>query len=164
MLLPMDSVNHVTAAKALSSERPSIHTVCPECGQEGYITVERVCNGTHVATQYLLPRVRSHLEGTCIDFWSCATAAVSIRALSDKHQFSMPGSVLATTICMMAVRLTRKLADMIDGIDLSAFRVGDVLHLPWRSAWMLIAEGWAEMIERRHRPRGIISGLRPRPS
>jgi hypothetical protein len=54
---------------------------------------------------------------------------------------------------MMAVRLTRKLADMIDGIDLSASRVGDVLHLPWRGAWLLIAEGWAEMIERRRGPR-----------
>jgi hypothetical protein len=65
---------------------------------------------------------------------------------------------------MMAVRLTRKLADMIDGIDLSAFRVGDVLHLPWRGAWILIAEGWAEMIERRHRPRGNINALSPHPS
>ncbi len=53
----------------------------------------------------------------------------------------------------MEVRLTRKLADAIDGVDLSAFRVGDVLQLPWRSAWLLIAEGWAEMIERRRGPR-----------
>jgi hypothetical protein len=65
---------------------------------------------------------------------------------------------------MMAVRLTRKLADVIDGVDLSAFSVGDVLHLPWRGAWILIAEGWAEMIERRHRPRGIIAGVRPHTS
>jgi hypothetical protein len=89
---------------------------------------------------------------------------VSIRGLSDKHQFSTPGSVFASKSCMMALRLTRKLADMIDGIDLSAFRVGDVLYLPWPGAWILIAEGWAEMIERRHRPRGIIGGLHPRPS
>ena len=54
---------------------------------------------------------------------------------------------------MLAVRLTRKLADMVDGIDLSASRVGDVLYLPWRGACLLIAEGWAEMIERRYRPR-----------
>jgi hypothetical protein len=53
----------------------------------------------------------------------------------------------------MAVRLTRKLADMIDGIDLSTSRVGQVLYLPWRDAWLLIAEGWAEMIERRRQPR-----------
>ena len=72
--------------------------------------------------------------------------------------------MLALTLCMMAVRLTRKLADVIDGVDLSAFRVGDVLHLPWRGAWILIAEGWAEMIERRHRPRGITAGVPPHAS
>jgi hypothetical protein len=54
---------------------------------------------------------------------------------------------------VMVVRLTRKLADMIDGVDLSAYRVGQVLHLPWLDAWLLMAEGWAEMIERRRRPR-----------
>ena len=55
----------------------------------------------------------------------------------------------------MAVRLTRKLADMIDGIDLSACRVGEVMYLPWRDASLLIAEGWGEMIERRRHPRHI---------
>jgi hypothetical protein len=30
----------------------------------------------------------------------------------------------------MVVRLTRKLADVIDGIDLSSYRVGQVVHLP----------------------------------
>ena len=82
----------------------------------------------------------------------------------DKHQFNTAGSVLASTYRVMAVRLTRKLADMIDGIDLSAFSVGDVLHLPWRGAWLLIAEGWAEMIERRHRPRATAVKLLPRTS
>ena len=53
----------------------------------------------------------------------------------------------------MVIRLTRKLADMIDGIDLSAYSVGQVLHLPWHDAWLLLAEGWAETIERRRRPR-----------
>jgi hypothetical protein len=60
---------------------------------------------------------------------------------------------LLSVSCVIAVRLTRKLADMIDGVDLSASRVGQVLHLPWRDAWLLIAEGWAEMIERRRQPR-----------
>lgn len=53
----------------------------------------------------------------------------------------------------MVIRLTRKLADMLDGIDVSAYRVGQALHLPWREARLLIAEGWAELIERRRRPR-----------
>jgi hypothetical protein len=41
------------------------------------------------------------------------------------------------------VRLTRKLAEMIDGIDLSECRVGDVLDLPYRDAILLVEEGWA---------------------
>ena len=53
----------------------------------------------------------------------------------------------------MVVRLTRKLADMIDGIDLSAYHVGQVLHLPVAVAKLLIAEEWAELVERRKRPR-----------
>lgn len=41
------------------------------------------------------------------------------------------------------VRLTRKLANLLNGIDLSGFSVGDHLDLPPRDAWLLIAEGWA---------------------
>ena len=41
------------------------------------------------------------------------------------------------------VRLVRKLAEMINGIDLSAARVGDEIELPEQDAQMLIAEGWA---------------------
>ena len=42
------------------------------------------------------------------------------------------------------VRLTRKLADRLDGIDLNNHQVGDVLHLLSHDARLLIAEGWAE--------------------
>lgn len=45
---------------------------------------------------------------------------------------------------MRSVRLTRKYADMIDGVDLAAAHVGDELKLPTHDADMLIAEGWAE--------------------
>jgi hypothetical protein len=44
----------------------------------------------------------------------------------------------------MCVRLTRKLADRIDGIDLSNRSVGELIDLPPRYASLLIAEGWAE--------------------
>jgi hypothetical protein len=44
----------------------------------------------------------------------------------------------------MRVRLTRKLADMVDGIDLSGRRVGEVFDLRIFDAQLLIAEGWAE--------------------
>ena len=47
----------------------------------------------------------------------------------------------------MQVRLTRKLAEVIDGIDLSDRRVGDVVELPRHDAEILLAEGWASAVE-----------------
>jgi hypothetical protein len=44
----------------------------------------------------------------------------------------------------MRVRLTRKLAECLDGIDVSRNIVGDLLTLDQRAAELLIAEGWAE--------------------
>ena len=44
----------------------------------------------------------------------------------------------------MLVRLAKKLAEMIDGIDLSHCAEGDVIELAERDARLLIAEGWAE--------------------
>jgi hypothetical protein len=41
------------------------------------------------------------------------------------------------------VRITRKFAEFIDGVDLSARRVGDVIEVPPRDAKLLIAEDWA---------------------
>lgn len=47
----------------------------------------------------------------------------------------------------MQVRLTKKLAEVIDGIDLSDRRVGDVMNLPMHDAEVLLAEGWASPVE-----------------
>lgn len=44
----------------------------------------------------------------------------------------------------MQVKLTRKLAEYIDGVDLSGRKVGDMFDLPVLEAHLLIAEGWAE--------------------
>jgi hypothetical protein len=44
----------------------------------------------------------------------------------------------------MRVWLKRKLADCIDGVDISDYRVGDTLELSTRSASLLVAEEWAE--------------------
>jgi hypothetical protein len=43
----------------------------------------------------------------------------------------------------MGLRLTRKLAEVIDGVDLTGRAVGDILTLPASEARLLIAEGWA---------------------
>jgi hypothetical protein len=45
---------------------------------------------------------------------------------------------------LMRVRLTRKYAEVIDGVDLSDADVGDRLDLSQHDAEVLIAEGWAE--------------------
>jgi hypothetical protein len=48
-----------------------------------------------------------------------------------------------------SVRLTRKYADILDGVNLQTAKVGDRLDLPRRDADVLIAEGWAEPAEER---------------
>lgn len=50
----------------------------------------------------------------------------------------------------MRVRLTRKLAEVIDGVDLSGHTVGETFDLPRRDAHLLIAEGWAQRDRRGH--------------
>ena len=47
------------------------------------------------------------------------------------------------------VRLTRKYAEMIDGVNLEHATVGDRIELSKREAEMLIAEGWAERSDQR---------------
>jgi hypothetical protein len=44
----------------------------------------------------------------------------------------------------MLVRLTKKLANVINGLDISQCAEGDVIDLPQRDADMLVAEQWAE--------------------
>lgn len=44
---------------------------------------------------------------------------------------------------LVLVRLTRKHAEIINGIDLSGYIVGDRLRVSPREAALLIAEGWA---------------------
>jgi hypothetical protein len=52
------------------------------------------------------------------------------------------------------VRLTRKFAQRINGIDLSRVRTGEELDLPAREAQLLIAEGWAAPIDDDSAPSG----------
>jgi hypothetical protein len=59
----------------------------------------------------------------------------------------------------MLVRLMRKLAPVLNGVDLSEFQVGDVLDLSKPMAWMLVAEGWAD-----YEPSRPMSSLPHRPS
>jgi hypothetical protein len=47
----------------------------------------------------------------------------------------------------MFVRLTRKLAEIMEGVDLSAYADGDVFELLDRDADLLIRGGWAEQVQ-----------------
>jgi RNA-binding protein YlmH len=47
---------------------------------------------------------------------------------------------------MVRIRLTRKLAGRLNGIDVSNQQVGDIIELPDKAAAILIAEGWAEAV------------------
>ena len=44
---------------------------------------------------------------------------------------------------LMQIQLVRKLANHLDGIDVTAYAQGDVMDLPRRDAELLIAERWA---------------------
>jgi hypothetical protein len=52
----------------------------------------------------------------------------------------------------MYVRLIRKPALALNGLDVSRVSVGDVLSLPEDTGLMLVAEGWADRIDKDHPP------------
>ena len=47
----------------------------------------------------------------------------------------------------MKIRLDRKFAELIDDVNISKYRVGDVIDLPAHDAKMLLAEGWATALD-----------------
>ena len=51
------------------------------------------------------------------------------------------------------VRLTKKLAEMIDGVDISRRTVGDSFRVSIEDARLLIAEQWAVPAEPRQQPK-----------
>jgi hypothetical protein len=55
----------------------------------------------------------------------------------------------------MRVRLTQKLAESVDGVDLRDRRVGDVFDVPEAAARLLLAEGWAVSESVGHDLRGL---------
>jgi len=57
----------------------------------------------------------------------------------------------------MFIRLVRKLAEQLDGIDVSAHCAGDVIEVPRYEAELLIAEEWAVAADEPQR--GAVSSL-----
>jgi hypothetical protein len=54
---------------------------------------------------------------------------------------------LASIRSVIRIRLTRKLAARLNGVDVSSLKVGDVIELPDWAAQMMIAEQWAEPVD-----------------
>ena len=46
----------------------------------------------------------------------------------------------------MRIRLVRKFANILNGVDLSRLSVGDVVEMAPHHAAMLVAEGWAQEV------------------
>jgi hypothetical protein len=57
--------------------------------------------------------------------------------------FQDDGQMTTRSTGVMRVRLLRKLADRLDGIDLSDCEEGDIIDLPRTEAQLLIEEQWA---------------------
>jgi hypothetical protein len=55
--------------------------------------------------------------------------------------------VLLTRFASMRIRLIRKPALCLNGVDVANVRVGDVVDLPERDARLLLLEGWAEPVD-----------------
>lgn len=51
----------------------------------------------------------------------------------------------------MYVKLTAKLAEVVEGVDLSAHSEGDVIELSERDAHLLILGGWAHLMPAQER-------------
>jgi hypothetical protein len=47
----------------------------------------------------------------------------------------------------LRVRLIKKLARFLNGVDLDKLRVGESVELPSQIARMLLAEGWAVLVD-----------------
>ena len=75
-------------------------------------------------------------------------AVAATRSETAEKSESFRGTCLAPD-ARVRVRLTRKLADCLDGVDLTGRHVGDMMNLPSREARLLIAEHWATPAERR---------------
>ena len=50
---------------------------------------------------------------------------------------------------MTSIRLTKKLARIVNGIDITSINVGDIVELPNAAAAMMVREGWAEVVSER---------------
>lgn len=59
-----------------------------------------------------------------------------------------PGGIVATINAIgMRIRLLKKLAFRMNGVDVSRSAVGDILEVDEGRAALMVASGWAELVE-----------------
>lgn len=66
-----------------------------------------------------------------------------VHSIMDKHDAILKPGIRIAFARGMKVRLTKRLAAEIDGIDLHDHQPGDLLNLSDREASLLVAEQWA---------------------
>lgn len=62
-----------------------------------------------------------------------------------RHTTPTQGPLVSTVL--VRIRIIRKLANFLNGVNLSDVRVGDCVDLPAKDARILIAERWAEIVD-----------------
>jgi hypothetical protein len=62
------------------------------------------------------------------------------------------------------IRLVKKLARYLNGVDLTSLKVGECVNLPDSVARMLLAEGWAELVNGDAATNGSKEDGTPRPA
>lgn len=69
---------------------------------------------------------------------------------SQRNSKELEGEVIWSVppMPLIQVRITRKVSNFINGVDLSRAQVGDIITVPIRQGQMLIAEGWAVAVGR----------------
>lgn len=84
---------------------------------------------------------QSHTRGdiSCLVVGQAADCVSFGQTPTDRKNLCMPGR-------RQTVRLTKKLAALLDGIDLSHIKEGEKVELSKGDARILIAEGWASPV------------------
>ena len=83
-----------------------------------------------------------------VGYWSSRP----VRTVSASINSSHAAHLFHADVLVQRIRLIRKLAPVLNGVDLSRFAVGDEIVVPEATAAMLVREGWADLIRDEPKP------------
>jgi hypothetical protein len=89
-------------------------------------------------------RTRATYVATAGTNWGCTPCW---HIVCHSNDISTSITVSASINFVVRIRLTRKLAAVVNGVDLSSRKVGDIIELSDSLARMMIAERWAEPVD-----------------